>query len=350
MESCGQIEGVALQSDGRLKIGGWAGSSRSGATSLEVRCGDRVLPVAKVELGLPSPGVAQFIPRLPNATEAGFRIFAGEVGSLEELRGQLLRVTPHFGDEVGFDLLTVVTPIVAAPSREELDLVSKNLSVAFEYLAYFQELCGLARDARVLDVGCGVGRMAFALAHHLAPPGSYDGFDVVQRFVELAGERFRPLPHFRFKHLDVANREYNPAGGVVASDVRFPYPDASFDFVFLASVFTHMRPSEVRHYIGEIQRVLAPGGRCLASAFLLDGEALAHIANGDALLPLRRTEPDFFAFDASNPETAIGFEEQEFLGWWRPHGFTVDTMLRGSWCGRSRFSGYQDVVILSAAT
>ena len=31
---------------------------------------------------------------------------------------------------------------------------------------------------RVLDIGCGIGRMARPLTPYLTPPGAYDGFDI----------------------------------------------------------------------------------------------------------------------------------------------------------------------------
>ncbi len=346
LDAAGQIESVKLETGG-LRIAGWSGSSRGGPTELAVQCGDRTLPTSSVEFELPSPGVAQFVPRLGNAAKAGFRLRVDGVESLDQVRGQLLRVTPSFAGERGLDRLSVVAPIIEPPSVDELKLVSRNLTVGFEFLGYFQEFFDLAHDAKVLDVGCGVGRVAFALAHHLTPPGSYDGFDVVARFVEIGTRRFQSLPHFRFTHGNVANGEFNPDGDVLATNLSFPYPDAAFDLVFLSSVFTHMRPLEVQHYIDEIHRVLAPNGRCLATAFLMDPEAQFHIEQGHASLPLRPSGMGFFYSDPQRPEAAVGYDEQEFLEWWTERGFSVDFILRGSWCGRPRFSGFQDVVMLS---
>jgi SAM-dependent methyltransferase len=347
LESLGQIQLIALERGGMVRIAGWSGSSRGGPTRLTVRCGDRTLPVATTELGLSTPETAQFVPHLANAATAGFRLRVRGVDGLDEVRGQLLRVTPVFGEEIGLDLMGVIAPMIEPPSPDELALVSQNLPVAFEFLAYFQELCGLARDARVLEVGCGVGRMAFALAHHLSSSGSYDGFDVVQRFIEIAAQRFRSLPHFRFKHENVANGEFNPDGDISAANLSFPYPDGGFDFVFLTSVFTHIRPLEVQHYIDEIKRVLRPGGRCLATAFLLDSEAWTQIGKGHAPLPLHPSGMGFFYGDPARPEAAIGYEETDFLRWWTERGFSVDSFLRGSWCGLPRFPCFQDIVIVS---
>jgi SAM-dependent methyltransferase len=348
-DGVGEIVVVAPEPGGWLRIAGWAGSSRGGPDSLIVQCDDRTLPISILELNHATPWVEGFVPRMANAASAGFRVHVGRFADTDVFRGRLLRVTPVFGGEKGLDILAVVPPaVIEPPTSDELGLVSPNLSVGFQYLALFQEFCGLARDARVLEVGCGVGRMAFALAHHLIALGRYDGFDIVRDFIEVAEKRFASLPHFRFGHVNVQNGEYNRAGRIEAANLRFPHPDGAFDFVFLTSVFTHMRPVEVRHYIDEIQRVLAPGGRCLATAFVVNEEAELHQRRGDALFPLCADGTGWFhAPPPQSPEAAVGFEESEFLRWWTERGFAVDGILRGSWCGRRRFSSFQDIVVAS---
>jgi SAM-dependent methyltransferase len=139
------------------------------------------------------------------------------------------------------------------------------------YLRLFVELGSLRQDESVLEPGCGTGRMAEPLTGYLSPAGSYDGFDVVADAIRWCVENISSNhPNFRFRHVDIFNREYNPGGRVDPAAFEFPYADEVFDFVLLTSVFTHMMPSEVRHYLGEIRRVLRPGGRCLMTFFLAD--------------------------------------------------------------------------------
>ena len=59
---------------------------------------------------------------------------------------------------------------------------------------------------------------------------------------------------FRFHRADVASEAYNPEGAAPSSTYRFPFRDWSFDFIFLSSVFTHMLPDAVEHYLHEIAR------------------------------------------------------------------------------------------------
>ena len=85
--------------------------------------------------------------------------------------------------------------------------------------------------------------------------GGYDGVEIHPEAVEWCQRAITPLhPTFRFHRADLVSPAYNPHGLVPASEYRFPFPDQSFDFIFLASVFTHMLPDAVEHYLREIGR------------------------------------------------------------------------------------------------
>jgi SAM-dependent methyltransferase len=118
-------------------------------------------------------------------------------------------------------------------------------SIGEQFVGYFRDFAQLAPGDRVLDVGCGIGRMAIPLTRYLDGDGTYDGFDVVPHGVEWCRRRITPrFPNFNFRWVPVRNDDYNPEGAVVAGEFTFPYDDAAFDFVFLTSVFTHMLPRD----------------------------------------------------------------------------------------------------------
>ena len=128
----------------------------------------------------------------------------------------------------------------------------------------------LRHASDVLEIGCGLGRTAFAI-RYLLTHGQYTGFEIVRSKVEFLNRTFHPAHrHFRFVWADVANTYYNPGGRESAESYRFPADDASQDLVYAASVLTHMAPEAALHYVRESARVLRPGGRCLLSVFLLD--------------------------------------------------------------------------------
>jgi len=176
------------------------------------------------------------------------------------------------------------------------------------------DLASLTPANDVLEIGCGCGRTAHALAAWLEP-GRYIGVDV-EPVALSACQRSAALGArgFRFAHMDVANREYNPSGQTPAASYRFPYPDASFDVVCLISVFTHMLPADVTRYAEEICRLLRPGGRCLLSTFLLDhGRNGKTLSFPHALGPARHERADL-------PEIAVAYPSAFLVDAFRRHG------------------------------
>src|SRR5512141_2198210 len=51
-------------------------------------------------------------------------------------------------------------------------------------LSLLEELVGVRKSDRILDVGCGLGRLAWPLSAKLGDRGSYDGFDTAKAYVE----------------------------------------------------------------------------------------------------------------------------------------------------------------------
>lgn len=220
-----------------------------------------------------------------------------------------------------------------------------------EFIGYFIKLGQLTPDQRVLDVGCGIGIMASRLAKFLSPRGSYDGFDIVKIGIDWAsrhiGSRF---PNFRFVHADVFNKHYNSKGRLDPNTFTFPYETGSFDFVFLKSLFTHMRPEGVRRYFEEIRRVLKPSGRCLVTAFLLNDESETLINAGKSTLTLTHNLAGYKVLDPKFPETTVGFQQRDFQSWFAHAGLSLNPPIHfGSWCGRQQYLGYQDMLILTTS-
>src|SRR5262249_23674748 len=125
---------------------------------------------------------------------------------------------------------------------------------AEEWSVLLRVYAGLGSTSSVLDIGCGLGRIAFPLRYVLngAP---YLGFDVNHEYVAFLQERFtRAYPNFRFVWADIKSSSYNSGGTVDGSKYRFPCDDASRDVAFAASIFTHMTPESTRNYFRETAR------------------------------------------------------------------------------------------------
>jgi SAM-dependent methyltransferase len=228
-----------------------------------------------------------------------------------------------------------------------LDFVGHSDFVATgdEFLTHFVELGGLQPGDRVLDAGCGIGRMARPLTTYLSAEGSYDGFDVNREGIGWCRRRYAEFPNFRFQVADLYNRRYNPHGAYAASEYRFPYDDARFDFVILTSVLTHLLEAEADHYLAETARVLRPGGRAFATFFLLDDHARAAIASGDAGLRFLDPHEHVAVVSEDVPEEAVAYD----AGWVRErlaaHGLEQRTVAPGTWTGREDGRSFQDIVV-----
>ena len=217
-----------------------------------------------------------------------------------------------------------------------------------EFMAHFVELGGLQPGERVLDVGCGIGRMARPLAGYLSSDGSYDGFDVNRDGIAWCRRRYRRHPNFRFEVADLFNARYNPRGSQRADEYRFPYEDASFDFVVATSVFTHLLEADATHYVAECARVLAPGGRLFATFFLLTGSSRALIEEGKAGLAFTDIDQRVAILDEALPEEAVAYDDEWVFEALRTNGLQLDAEHPGSWSGHSEPVSFQDIVIAHA--
>jgi SAM-dependent methyltransferase len=98
---------------------------------------------------------------------------------------------------------------------------------------------------RVIDVGCGTGRLAVQLAS--APHVSFLGTEIVPEMLAFAS-RLCERPDWQFLQTD---------------GIGIPAENESADYVCFFSVFTHLLHAETYRYLQEARRVLKPGGMIL---------------------------------------------------------------------------------------
>lgn len=215
------------------------------------------------------------------------------------------------------------------------------------HLGYFVDLCRLEPGHRVLDVGCGVGRIAIPLTQFLDASGGYEGFDVVAEAVDWCRGKITPrYPGFRFRHVDVRNGAYNATAAESAATLRFPYGDGEFDFVCAVSVFTHLVFDDARNYLAEIGRVLKPGAASFVSFYVYDEEAARLVAEGRSSLPFLWQEGRARIVDPAEPEHATAYEPDTLREMYAEAGLEiVEPIRQGGWCERRASVDYQDVVV-----
>jgi ubiquinone/menaquinone biosynthesis C-methylase UbiE len=108
------------------------------------------------------------------------------------------------------------------------------------------KLVELDREATVLDIGSADGTFSEVLFDRIKPKRLV-GIDVLRTSVDYANRRFRKNKKMSFR---------------VADAHKLPFPAKTFSAVLCLEVLEHVfEPDRV---IGEIKRVLTPGGYCLA--------------------------------------------------------------------------------------
>ena len=125
------------------------------------------------------------------------------------------------------------------------------------------ELAAVQSGNRALDLCCGTGDIAFALARHGA---EVTGLDFSQAMLEIAETRRRK----NFKSQD-SNLKSNPQ--FIQGDARqIPFPDASFDIVTVGYGLRNLTRWEKG--LDEMHRVARPGARLVVLDFGKPANAL----------------------------------------------------------------------------
>ncbi len=217
------------------------------------------------------------------------------------------------------------------------------------YLDVFKEHCGLKPTHRVLDIGCGIGRIAIPLTKYLNSNGAYEGFDIVKRGIDWCKKNITTkYPNFKFIHIDLKNDLYNLTTEEAAKNFVFPYNDNEFDLIVLTSVFTHMLPEDIENYTKEINRVLKVGGKCLATYFILNLESINYM-KANAGLNFEFDMGTYSLLDKNVKEANIAFDEEYLLNLITKNNLILEKKLYGFWSGRPKNESFdfQDTLIFS---
>ncbi|MCX6352867.1 MAG: class I SAM-dependent methyltransferase [Bacteroidetes bacterium] len=214
------------------------------------------------------------------------------------------------------------------------------------YLKYFIDLGGLQPHHRVLDIGCGAGRLAIPLMGYLKKEGSYEGIDIKKQIVNWCQRNIsRKSGNFNFRLSDIYNRNYNTKGKLLAKDFEFPFEDDEFDFIFLTSVFMNMMPDEIENYLKQIGKMLKPGGKCFITAFLLNEESIKNLNAAKSAINFNYDFGNYKLHNAITRSFKVAYNEDYLTSLLSKSGMSATTIHHGKWSGKSDGLAFQDIVI-----
>ncbi len=198
-------------------------------------------------------------------------------------------------------------------------------------------------ESRILDIGCGLGRLARPLTSYL-DGGEYFGMDINKEAIDWCRVHYEEYKNFKFDTIDVFSKFYNPNCTFRGSEYNFPWKDASFDFILLSSVFTHMMLDDVDRYLSEICRMMKHGGHCYSTFFLLSRKMYLFLLFNPKFFSIKGG----FSGDRDVPEKVVFLREGLIRGLYKKNNMKIEEINYGSWLGRGS-GGYQDEVIAQCA-
>jgi SAM-dependent methyltransferase len=250
-----------------LKVAGWMFVPGRQLDAYRIRCNgaaitSEIAPFAQ-------EGVAARFPAYPEARNSGFAFASpasqdtfvdwAEVEVFGRIQGSdvcRLSVLYRLGYE---DLLpqapTELRRRVSGVPASRTPIASHWLAGLETFSKFYQPIRKyLRRVRRLLDWGCGCGRVTGLLLKYF-DGAEVHGCDIDRETIEWCSENF-PRGHF----------------STVGTSPPTEYPNDFFDAVVACSVLTHLTQEKQQEWLGELRRIITPGG---LAALSVNGEFLA---------------------------------------------------------------------------
>ena len=211
-------------------------------------------------------------------------------------------------------------------------------------------------NSRLLDFGCGIGRVLLSVLQHTPAVGKITGFDIMPQVIRFCDTHIASaFPQTSFELIQGSNDHYDQfvsAGGAAIakgpSNLLADY-GSSFTGAYAFSVFTHVEMADFRSLLVLVVSILQPGGEFLFTSFLLTPYSRQAIEQRTGLFPFGETafEADGRVFIGNVPDR-LGFiafdmalvEQMVFDA-----GLVITHVEHGAWTGSGFSPSLQDVIV-----
>jgi SAM-dependent methyltransferase len=205
--------------------------------------------------------------------------------------------------------------------------------------------------SKVLDIGCGCGRSAAAMASFLRPPAQFVGVDIIPDLINFCRREITSRhPNFNFFALRQESEQYQ---SFINRDSPTQWIDSlsalddDFDLVIAFSLFTHLDAVAATSMLDMVWRRLREGGYAVLSFFVLNPFSRRSILAGQSNV-FRNINPqeEVVIDDFNGANSAVGFDEAALLDLISRGRFGRPRSIHyGTWSCATGLH-YQDILVL----
>jgi SAM-dependent methyltransferase len=211
---------------------------------------------------------------------------------------------------------------------------------------------------KIIDFGCGHGKLAPVSVFFTHPEGEYLGIDIQEGYINYCRRKYAQLPRVRFHVSKDCNPFYPKQQQSTAAESKsygndWNVPPDSIDVVMALSVFTHLQEADALGYINKIHTIIKPNALAILTCHLVEeprkqpgfifsyNPFLVSLFKFTTPLP---TSYDWFTCNPALPESGIAMN-MAGLNSLIQEKFKIEFIVRGSTTGGSD-PFPQDVVVL----
>ncbi len=128
---------------------------------------------------------------------------------------------------------------------------------------------------KLVDLGCGHGKLAPVSVFFTHPNGEYLGIDIQQSCIDFCRRKYSHLPRVKFHLSSDFNARYsdsspNSTSGNQSYGADWPVGDESIDLLIAISLFTHLQEKDAYGYINRIHSILKPDGLAIITCHIVE--------------------------------------------------------------------------------